>query len=164
MGAAPRDLLVVSVHLRTDRVVRRLEMAELAQYMDQGRGNSIVVLGGDFNGGSSNPALEAAGTYLNLFSAPPLNVRGTNATNAGLSKQLDVLLTGRDLEPWEVPITIGAKTFVHGVVFTSDMAPPEAVSPALPTDSQAPGMQHMAVVRDFKLCEPRPVPEGDASP
>ncbi len=149
----PRDLWVVSVHLLTSSASERtLEGNALKAQLDAlvPRGDFLLV-GGDFNTTNTNE---------NVFSAleprvvsggeVPVDQRGNPGTNANRNKPYDQVLASPCLAASQVPVVIGAQSFDAGLVFDSRVYTPLAdVAPVLATDSDAPNMQHMAVVKDF---------------
>lgn len=151
----PRNLLVVSVHLRTKGGPRAIEEREIVEYMRGAlKPDDIAVLGGDFNhDAQASPSLAGARSFLALSSPLPTNMDGRTTTSANLSKTLDHLFVGDALQRTERAITMDGRDYPHGLVFTSDMAAPAEIAPVLPRDSFATSMQHMPVVRDFDLCE-----------
>ena len=77
---------------------------------------------------------------------------GLTGTNASRGKPYDWVLPDADLEAFHVPVVIGAQSFPDGLVFdTRVYTPLDDVAPAQATDSGAPSMQHMAVVKDFVI-------------
>ncbi|MEO7735219.1 MAG: lamin tail domain-containing protein, partial [Kofleriaceae bacterium] len=113
--------------------------------------DAYVVLGGDFNTDTrSEPALTTLAQVLVTSGPNPVDLNGSGNTNAGRSKPFDWVLTSPTLDALEIPTTIGAHQFADGFVAdTRVYAPIADLAPALATDSAAPSMQHMAVVRDF---------------
>lgn len=112
-----------------------------------------MVVGGDFNTSSRTEA--ALGTFSSrLSTAPPYPAddNGNGNTNASRSKPYDWVLPSPGLRAKEVPVVIGAAQFEAGlVVDTRVFSPIGDLAPAATSDSAAPEMQHMAVVRDFFL-------------
>lgn len=151
----PRDLWAVSVHLLTSTpTARQKEAAALIAVLDQQVPvGALVVLGGDFN---TVDRLEAAIDTLRsrfTIAAPyPGDQAGNENTNANRNKPYDWVLASPALHALEVPVVIGAASFPAGLVFDSRVYTPLSdVPPVLIDDSDAPSMQHMAVVRQFRL-------------
>ncbi len=151
----PKNLLVVSVHLRTKGGPRAIEEAELVNYMRGALGSDdMAVLGGDFNHDAhASPSMAGADAFLAMSAPLPQNMDGRPSTSSNLRKTLDHLFVSPALMKMERAVTLGGKTFDHGLVFTSDMASRDEIAPVLPRDSFAVSMQHMPIVRDFQLCE-----------
>ncbi|MGB6222239.1 endonuclease/exonuclease/phosphatase family protein [Haloferula sp.] len=151
-----RDLWAVSVHfLTTSSSNRNAQANSLVAYIQsQVPAGDYLVVGGDFNTDSFS---EAALTTLSAevdTSGRPDDQRGSTGTNASRSKPYDQVLPGPDLNLLEVPVTISGHGFSYseGLVFDSRVFTPlSAVSPVLSGDSGASGMQHMAVIRDFRV-------------
>lgn len=113
----------------------------------------MVVVGGDLNTDNRN---EAAITTLDgaFFTGGPYPADhdGNEMTNAPRSRPYDWVLPDSALSALEVPVAIGQSVFVGGAVIdTRAYMPLTEIAPALLTDSGAPSMQHMAVVKDFQL-------------
>ncbi|MBK9035542.1 MAG: endonuclease [Myxococcales bacterium] len=153
----PRDLWAVSVHLLTTSASNRnAEATALVAYVQAHvPAADLLVIGGDFNTDNRTEACVATLAALVDTAAPhPVDQLGDGDTNAGRSKPYDWVLTDADLRPYQVAVAIGASTYPDGLVFDSRVYTPLAeVAPALVTDSAAPSMQHMAVVKDFTITE-----------
>ena len=53
-----------------------------------------------------------------------------------------------------MPVVIGENSFANGLVFDSRVYTPLSdVAPVVQSDSGATNMQHMAVIRDFRLSD-----------
>jgi hypothetical protein len=77
-------------------------------------------------------------------------------TNEPRSKPYDWVLADDELSALEVPVLMGLSVFPAGAVIdTRVYSPLSEIALALSSDSGAPSMQHMAVIRDF-----RPVPNS----
>lgn len=73
-------------------------------------------------------------------------------TNAGRSERYDYVFPSFSLDTNRVATVIGSRTFANGLVFDSrDYTPLSDVPPIVATDSGASMMQHMAVVKDFRI-------------
>jgi endonuclease/exonuclease/phosphatase family metal-dependent hydrolase len=150
-----RDLWAVSVHLLTSSSGAR--QAEALALVGQVRATvpeaDYLVIGGDLNTGSRNEAcVRTLGAVVRGTAPFPVDRTNNWNTSRTRSKPLDWVLADRDLDVREVPVTLGGQTFPTGLVFDSRTFQPIAsVPPVRPGDSAAPGMQHMAVVRDFAI-------------
>ncbi len=152
-GAHP--LWAVSLHLLTTGAgPRDLEaQAVVAQVKTIAAPDDFVVVGGDFN---TDARAEACITTLGAIvvtAAPyPADGSGNDNTSQPRSKPHDWVLVSPGLAALQTPTVIGANSFAAGLVFDSRVYTPIAdVAPVLATDCASPNMQHMAVVRDFKL-------------
>lgn len=146
------DLWAVSVHfLTTGGFDRDAEArAIVASVEREVPGDAHLIVGGDFNtfGGSTFTLLES----VVETDTRPVDQSGDDDTNANRTRRLDGVLASPDLHGREIPVTLGAESFERGlVVDTRDYMPLADLAPAERDDSDAPGMQHMAVVRDFAL-------------
>jgi hypothetical protein len=82
----------------------------------------------------------------------PVDQNGADTTNEPRNQTYDWVLADADLDRLEVATAIGGQEFPNGLVFDSrDFQPLSDVVPVQAGDSGAPGMQHMAVVRDFEI-------------
>ncbi len=151
----PKDLWAVSVHLLTRNASERnLEARALVQYIhSQVPAGDYLVIGGDFNTGSrSESCLGTLSEVVNVSGPWPTDKNGNGNTNAGRKEPYDWVLVDADLTPYQVPTVIGSSTFSNGlVVDTRVYSPLTEISPARSGDSSALYMQHMAVIRDFRI-------------
>ncbi|MEP7125261.1 MAG: endonuclease/exonuclease/phosphatase family protein [Byssovorax sp.] len=149
----PIDLWAVSVHLLTSNEGERdIEAAALIAAIDaMVPPGDLLVMGGDFNTHARDEA--ALGTLSAHFSvtAPyPVDGDGNEFTNTTRTKPYDWVLASPALRALETPLLIGAAHFDTGlVVDTRIYTPLGDLNPAELGDSGSPGMQHMAVARDF---------------
>jgi endonuclease/exonuclease/phosphatase family metal-dependent hydrolase len=148
----------VSVHLLTTGSTRRnLEAAELVARLGEvvSEGDYVVV-GGDFNTESrSEPCLATLSPVVETGGPFPADQAGDDSTNRTRTKPFDWLLVSPALRERQVATAIGGGRFEAGLVFDSRVFTPLAeVPPILKTDSDAPDMQHMPVVKDFDLGTP----------
>lgn len=146
-----RDLWAVSVHLYAQKAsVRSRQAAELVRRIESlVPAGDLLVLGGDLNTRSADEECLAVLSRLFVKSSP-VDQAGDPDTNAGRTRPYDWVLADADLDPLETPVRIGAEEFPEGLVFDSRVFDPlAAVPPVQASDSAAPQMQHMAVVRDF---------------
>ena len=149
------DLYVVSVHLHSSggSSSRATEAANLRTLI-QGNfpAGSFIVVAGDLNTDTRN---ETAVTTLKTFlsdAAVPTDQAGDPDTNLSRAKPYDYVLPSFSLASHLVPITIGTNRLPGGLVFDSRTRPPLFDSATVLTnDSTAVNMQHMAVVKDFRI-------------
>ena len=148
------DLWAVSVHLLTSSASNRnTEATQLVNYIKSKiPSGDYLVIGGDFNTASrSEAAITTFQQILDTRGPYPVDQNGTDGTNASRAKPYDWVLTNDALNVYEVPTVIGS-SYTNGLVFDSRVFTPlSAVSPVQSGDSGATNMQHMAVVRDFKV-------------
>ncbi len=152
----PIDLWAVSVHLLTSNAgMRNSEAQALVGYIEEEvPEGAFLVVGGDLNTvtrtESAISTLSQVVVTSNSASPWPTDGSGNGFTNANRSRPYDWLLADGDLAPRETPLLIGTMSFPGGLVFDSRVFTPlSAVSPILATDSAAPNMQHMPVLKDF---------------
>jgi hypothetical protein len=152
------DLYFVSVHLKasntTNDISRRAaEVAELKALISTNfPANAWIIIAGDLNVYSET---EGAVTNLASFlsdSPIPTDLNGGTNTNLGRSQRYDRVLLSFPLTNLLVPVVLPSNTFSNGLVFVStNYVPLSDVPPVQSGDSVAAGMQHMAVVKDFKI-------------
>ena len=83
---------------------------------------------------------------------PPADGNGIIATNEPRNRPYDWVLASKSLNVHAVPVELAGRKFPHGLVFDTRVFEPLAeLPPVRAGDSGVPFMQHMAVVRDFKL-------------
>ena len=152
------DLYVVSVHLKasnstSDRNRRNNQALQLkSQIATNFPANAWVVVAGDLNTYSTTEAAIATlGSFLDT--APfPTDQQGDPDTNAGRSSPYDHLFANFTFSTNQIPTVIGAQSFADGLVFDTRVFTPLAdAAPAQVGDSGVSGMQHMAVVKDFRI-------------
>ena len=150
-----RDLWVVSVHFHSKgENSRTTEATALASFIAaKVPKEAMLLIGGDFNTRSSGePCLKALASTVVVPENPPMDQLGEPSTNAPRNRPYDWVLASDALEKLEVPVKLADLEFPHGLVFDSRVfVPLEKIPPVLKTDSAAPNMQHMGVVRDFKI-------------
>lgn len=150
-----RFLWAISVHLYSRKPEARESEAAalLGKIRETIPQADLVVMGGDFNTKNRGEAcVERLRAYFDAGKVPPGDSFGDSDTNAPRSRPYDWVLADADLARLAVPTRIGGRTFENGLVFDSRVfAPLDAVPPVRATDSGVPGMQHMAVARDFLL-------------
>ncbi len=147
-----RDLWAVSVHLLTGGN-RTAEAQALLARLQALPADDYVVLGGDFNSPSrGDGSASTLSTYFKTSAPYPVDQAGNDKTNANRSSPYDWVLADSQLQAASTPVVIGGNRFDAGLVFDSRVYTPLGdVAPVLAGDSDAPSMQHMAVVRDFLL-------------
>lgn len=150
-----RPLWAVSLHLLTTNGNARTSEATalVAQVRAVIPVADYLVVGGDLN---TNGRAEACITTLSqivVTTAPfPADGSGNESTNAPRNAAYDWLLADTDLAPLQVPTALGQRSFAAGLVFDSRVYDPLSdVAPVQAADSAALNMQHMPVVRDFRL-------------
>jgi endonuclease/exonuclease/phosphatase family metal-dependent hydrolase len=149
----PIDLWAVSVHLLTTSAgARATEATQLLGYIANSVPNGdYLVVGGDLNTDAANEqAIVNLSATLVVMPPFPADQNGNTNTSTNRNRPHDWVLARPALDALETPVAIGASIFTDGLVFDSRVYVPLAeVPPVVVTDSAAPGMQHMAVVRDF---------------
>ncbi len=148
-----KNLWAISVHLYSKKPgIREREAKELvAKIKALIPPEDLVVLGGDLNTRTRD---EACVTVLQKFfrdaETEPADQLADEDTNANRNKPYDWVLADAELEACAAPVTLAGESFPGGLVFDSRVFEPlSAVPPIQESDSAAPNMQHMAVVRDF---------------
>ena len=152
------DLIVVSVHLKAssgrENEQRRLAQALVLKELIQANvpQDCYLIVAGDLNlQYDSEPA------YLQLLSflmdePVPVDNRNNPCSNAKRVAWYDHVLFSPSLESRLIPVEMPSQVFSDGLVFDSRVYTPlEDVPPVQYDDSDADQMQHMAVVRDFRL-------------
>jgi len=150
-----RALWAVSLHLLTSSATDRDREAAaiVAQVKSIVPEADFLVVGGDFN--TSSRAEQCIGTLAQIVVTEgpfPDDGHANDNTSGPRTKPHDWLLADGDLAARRVPTAIGQNQFPAGLVFDSRVyAPLLDVAPVQVGDCAAPGMQHMAVVRDFSI-------------
>lgn len=165
------DLYVVSVHLKasnsgSDASRRAAEVAELKAIIATNfPANAWLIVAGDFNIYSqAEAAVASLASFVSDHPVPSDQNGGTN-TNQGRSERYDRVLVSFSLTNLLTPVVLPSRTFSNGLVFVStNYTPLSDVSPVQFADSTASGMQHMGVVRDFKITLPDTVSVPPAAP
>lgn len=151
----PIDLWAVSVHLLTSNPTERnAEAAALIGFLQANvPATDYLVVGGDLNTDNrSEAAITTLSARVSTTGPYPADGDGNDNTSGPRTRPYDWNLVSPELGLKETPVLIGAASFFAGlVVDTRVYTPIEDLAPALVTDSDAPSMQHMAVVRDFLL-------------
>lgn len=151
------DLWAISVHLLTESASKRAdEVDALLDHMaDAIPASDLVVLGGDLNTNArSESAIEKLAARFVTDGPHPADQDGNQNTNAPRDKPYDWVLADDDLFPYQVPVEIGASVFASGAVIDTRVYDPlSEIAPAMVNDSDAPSMQHMAVIKDFFIAD-----------
>lgn len=168
-----RDLFVISVHLRAGADVDQQRGAQVITKkivaIKAAKPNRYYfVVGGDFNGDASIDD-KAFGSYygdpvFNIEEPFPVGEDGKPNTNFNRKKPYDFILAGIDLQPFHEPLVITNPNddtdflqYDDGLIFDTrdfDQYMLDAYFyPALEKDSSAPSMQHMAIVKQFNICQ-----------
>jgi len=149
------DLWAISVHLLTTGASDRAAEANalLGQIAASIPPTDLIVLGGDLNTDNrTEAAINALASVFDTTGPHPVDHDGNDMTNASRGKPYDWVLADAELSALEVSVTIGQSVFPAGAVIdTRVYAPLSEIAPAQPGDSDAPSMQHMAVVKDFQI-------------
>ena len=150
-----RDLWVVSVHLHSKgESSRSTQAAALTKFIaEKVPKDALLLVGGDLNTRTTeeNCFKELAAVVV-IPKDPPADQYGGINTNAPRNRPYDWVLASSSLDAAAVPVKVADVEFPRGLVFDSRVFEPlEKVAPVQKTDSGVPNMQHMAVVRDFRL-------------
>lgn len=148
------DVYVVSVHLHSSggSSSRATEATNLRTLIQANfPANAFVVVAGDLNTDTRNEtALTTFRTFLN--DAIPTDQAGDPDTNLSRAKPYDYVLPSFNLASNQTVTVVGTNRFTNGLVFDSRVRPllfdPGVV---FTNDSSAVNMQHMAVVKDFRI-------------
>lgn len=152
------DLYVVSVHLKagsstSERNRRSNQATQLrSQISTNFPPDAWIVVAGDLNTYSTTePCITTLSTFLKT-SPDAVDNTGDPDTNAGRSSPYDHVFASHTLATNQIPTTIGSQSFANGLVFDSRVYTPLTdVPPVQAGDSGVSGMQHMAVVKDFRI-------------
>lgn len=150
-----RDLWVVSTHLHSKGEERRARQAAalVSQLRRKVPAGDMILIGGDLNTrGTREACFGRLAPLLVIPENPPEDGFGNIATNAPRNRPYDWVLACKRLDKHAVPVLAAERRFPHGLVFDSrTFEPLDKLPPVRKEDSGAPFMQHMAVVRDFRL-------------
>lgn len=150
-----RFLWAISVHWYSKKAdVRAAQARAVAAFVrERIPAADLVALGGDFNTRNRDePALAEIAAEFDVRSEPPADPTGDADTNAPRNRPYDWVVADADLAALAAPTRLGNAEFPRGLVFDSrTFEPLAAVAPVQRGDSAAPNMQHMAVVRDFRV-------------
>ncbi len=156
------DLFVVSVHLKANnqsaaiRASQALQLKNLIQASFPA--HAWIIVAGDLN--IHAPGEAALATFKTFLSDSPIptdaRTGGDPDTNAGRTARYDYVLPSFSLTNALADVVLPSHRFPNGLVFDSAVYHPLSdVAPVTPGDSHVNGMQHMAVVKDFRIpCAP----------
>lgn len=152
------DLYVVSVHLKASsgsaNELRREAQANQLKGLIQSNfpANAWIVVAGDLNTYNTNEApIQVFSTFLKT-SPDAVDNLGDPDTNAGRTAPYDHVYASYTFSTNQVATVIGAASYPNGLVFDSRVYNPlSAVAPVQSGDSGVSGMQHMAVLKDFRI-------------
>ena len=151
-------LLAVSVHLSAKKEEMRAEeaLALVGFIKTNAKPGERVAIGGDFNlRNLSEETLKELGAVVVVPADIPSDAAGNFHTNSPRNRPYDWVLVDPGTQHLCSPVTIAGLEFPSGLIFDSRVFEPlRAVPPVQAGDSDAPQMQHMAVVRDFLLPPP----------
>jgi endonuclease/exonuclease/phosphatase family metal-dependent hydrolase len=149
------DLFAVSLHLLTTGITQRDTEAKQVVSLVQANApqGAYVVIGGDLNtDATTEAALVDLGAIVGVSPPFPVDQNQNNNTSTNRNRPHDWVLASPSLQAHSVTTWVGSSIYPSGLVFDSRVYTPlSEVTPVLATDSAAPGMQHMAVVRDFSF-------------
>jgi endonuclease/exonuclease/phosphatase family metal-dependent hydrolase len=150
-----RDLWVVSVHLHSKGESSRAKQAAALVAFIRAKvpKDAMLLVGGDLNTRTEHEKCFAAlAGVVVVPERPPADGNGIIATNAPRNRPYDWVLASPALDSSAIPVELAGRKFPHGLVFDSRVFEPlEKVPPVQKGDSGVPNMQHMAVVRDFRI-------------
>jgi hypothetical protein len=160
----PTNLHVISVHLHgaggaSSRLVEAQVIA--AQVAAAFPATNYIVLAGDLNTNSrTEPTITTAFAGLFTDARVPADQLGETDTNANRDKPYDYVLPNPALDALHAPVTVGGLTFPNGIVFDTRVwtRPPPPPWPPIPPAFQ---MQHMGVMKEFRLPVPSPTLTGE---
>jgi hypothetical protein len=148
-----KPLWAISLHLLTTGATQRSTevTALVAQVKAVIPAADYLVLGGDFNTPvRTEPCITGLSEIVVTSGPYPADGAGNDNTSGPRSKPHDWLLADSDLAAFALPVAIGQRGYVGGLVFDSRVfSPLTDVAPVQLMDSAAQNMQHMPVVRDF---------------
>jgi hypothetical protein len=134
---------------------RAIEAANLKALIESSPAtNAFLVVAGDFNAGDRT---ESCVTTMKTFlSDSPIPHDGTLSanpnSNAARLKPYDYVLPSFTFATNQIPSVLGPRSFPNGLVFDSRVYTNLAdVGPVQAGDSAAVNMQHMAVIKDFRV-------------
>jgi endonuclease/exonuclease/phosphatase family metal-dependent hydrolase len=150
-----RDLWVVSLHLHSKgESSRATQAAALAKFItNKVPKDALLLVGGDLNTRSTGEScFKQLAAVVVIPENPPADHNGDITTNAPRNRPYDWVLASAPLDRSAVTVNLADTAFPHGLVFDSRVFEPlEKIAPVQKSDSGVPNMQHMAVVRDFRL-------------
>jgi endonuclease/exonuclease/phosphatase family metal-dependent hydrolase len=151
------NLWAISLHLKASgdsSRVRKNQAEQLLQAIQKTiPAADYVVLGGDLNTAQRTESCMKTLAALFVTGGPwPVDQAGDGDTNANRTRPYDWVLPNMKFHACRTPLVIGSNSFPDGLVFdTRAFTPLSDVPPILATDSGAPQMQHMAVMRAFLI-------------
>ena len=149
------DLWVVSLHLHSKGEASRRTQAEaLARFIAANvPKEAMLLIGGDLNTRTTHEScFKELASVVVIPENPPADQLGEISTNAPRNRPYDWVLASRSLDRFAVPVKLADAEFPHGLVFDSRVFEPlEKLAPVQKSDSGVPNMQHMAVIRDFRI-------------
>ncbi len=149
------DLWVISLHLHSKGEASRKSQAEaLVKFIAANvPAAAMLLVGGDLNTRTTNEScFKELAAVVVIPATPPADAQGGISTNAPRNRPYDWVLASEPLNRHAVPTTLADRVFPHGLVFDSRVFEPlEKLAPVQKSDSGVPNMQHMAVVRDFRI-------------
>jgi endonuclease/exonuclease/phosphatase family metal-dependent hydrolase len=150
-----RNLWVVSVHLHSKSETSRVKQATALREFVRGKvpKDALLVIGGDLNTRRTNEkCFPVLAGVVEIPATPAADGGGIIHTNAPRNRPYDWVLASKVLHAVEIPVRLAEKEFAHGLVFDSRVFEPLGkLAPVQKGDSGVPFMQHMAVVRDFRI-------------
>lgn len=150
-----RELWVVSVHFHAKSGGSRERQATVLGELVRRNvpAGALLVIGGDLNTRNTDERCFARLARVVVIPAKaPDDGSGNIATNAPRNRPYDWVLASGLLDRHAVPVVLAGRSFPHGLVFDSRIFEPlGGVPPVQRNDSGVPFMQHMAVVRDFRI-------------
>lgn len=150
-----KDLWAVSVHFHSKTATsRNTQAAALAEFIRKNvPKDALLLVGGDLNTRTTEEAcFKELARVVVISKNPPADRFGDITTNSPRNRPYDWVLANAGLDQLEVPVKLAGLDFPHGLVFDSrTFEPLEKAVPVQKTDSGVPNMQHMAVVRDFRI-------------
>ncbi|MES2923407.1 MAG: endonuclease/exonuclease/phosphatase family protein [Verrucomicrobiota bacterium] len=150
-----RDLWVVSVHLHSKgEASRATQSAALAKFIaEKVPKDAMLLIGGDLNTRTTEEAcFKELASVVVIPKNPPADKNGDITTNAPRNRPYDWVLASKSLDKAATPVKLADAEFPNGLVFDSRVFEPlDKLAPVQKTDSGVKNMQHMAVVRDFKI-------------
>ena len=150
-----RDLWVVSVHLHSkSESSRARQSAALAGHIRRHvPAGALLLVGGDLNTrGTHESCFKTLAGVVVIPARPPSDAFGNIGTNEPRNRPYDWVLASQSLDRHSVPVLLAGSRFPNGLVFDSRVFSPLAKCPPVQKgDSGVPFMQHMAVVRDFRI-------------
>ena len=164
----PKELLLVSVHLSTDKHAKEMPVlidkikSKIEEDAKQGS-QYFVMIGGDFNTKNRTVTQDYMSDIFTTAGPYPVDQNGNDNTNTNRNSPYDYLMCSPDWCKYEVPVEIGVHTganaYKNGHVFDTRVyykykvgsgTELDYVPPAEQGDSGSTNMQHMAVIRDFE--------------